>query len=189
MRIAFLTYSMTGGGAERVIAETANYFSRVYKDEVWILELSDTDSAYPLNPEIHLVRMKIARESRNVLDSVGNFLSYQKTIRRFVREQQIEVLISSSVKHGVTVKLGMPWLKVIGSEHSNPYMAARGRGERVTRFLSPVMDGCIFLTQGAKQYYPAALGKKSRVIHNAVYLDSHALKPLQNGITIIYLQL
>ena len=41
MKIAFLTYSMTGGGAERVISVLANRFCA--EDDVAIMQLSDLE--------------------------------------------------------------------------------------------------------------------------------------------------
>ena len=68
MVIAFLTPSMNGGGAERVISALANSFS--VTDEVYILELGNEDSAYYLENKVTLIRLDVAKKSNFIFQII-----------------------------------------------------------------------------------------------------------------------
>lgn len=169
MVIAFLTPSMNGGGAERVISALANSFS--VTDEVYILELGNEDSAYYLENKVTLIRLDVAKKSKNIVDTINSFNRHKQSIRRKIYEIKADIIISFTVRLAFIAKQAVgKSVKVIGSERGNPFLVRRKPVDQYIRRKSPIIDGCIFQTISASKYYPEKLRKKSIVIPNGIFL-------------------
>ena len=170
MNITFLNYSMQNGGAERVISGLANDFAQ-QGDNVSIIVLDDKLSGYPLDERIDFINLNIGKTTKNVFQTVLNFIKELCCFRKYILKSKSDVVISFQCKYAVIAKLACgKRVKVIGSERSNPFVTRKGKLNNFIIRLSSVLDGFVFQTNGAKKYYPDKTQQKSEIIPNPINL-------------------
>lgn len=164
MKIAFLTYSLAGGGAERMVSRLANEMNRRGHD-VTIILFYDFEQAYQINEGIHVIIYKKPKKIQN--RSVHAIWHRVKSLHNILTDIQAEVVfafMTSMVPYAVLAAKGTK-TKVIGAERTNPRIL--GKEWRIfIKLFSPFCDGYIFQTNGVKQYYPEKIVKRSIVIGN-----------------------
>ncbi len=170
MKVLFLYSSMKKGGAERVIASLSNLFSEM-GHSVTIAVLEQGASAYELDARVEYLPLGIAKESETVLDFAKSILRKLRTIRGVYRKVRPDVLVAFQPQLAVLAKLAVPSATVIGAERSNPRFARRSFKEKLFVKLSPICDGFLFQTKGARGLYPKRTGEKSCVIPNGVFVS------------------
>lgn len=166
MNIGFLIFSLEGGGAERTVATVANQLS-LNGHNISIYLFDGNKMAYGLNENI---RIRVCRNNRNdarlakIIDHVGRLVNYLRT-------DNTEVLLAymvSMIPYALIAHI-VAGCKVICSERTNPRLHNK-KVQWMIRYLSPLCDGFIFQTKGAKEYYPEKTQKKGTVIANAAPL-------------------
>ena len=161
MKIVVLISSLQGGGAERVAATLANQFSRM-GNEVTIWLFHSEEQAYQLEKTVS-VRVLQAKGKNRLIKIVNRALS----CRREAALEKPDVLLAftiTNIPYALVAKTGGR-IKVLGLERANP-RSHKGLLWAIARLLSPLCDGFIFQTEGAKSCYPYATGKKAAVIKN-----------------------
>lgn len=164
-KIDIITKAMTSGGAERVIAQLANYF--VMRGICCrIITTDDREVMYPLNEKVKVV--PIGEKSDNkVIDRVQRY----KAIRKLVLLEKPDVVLSMPEDTGIYVILALlgTGIPVYVSERNNPWVMP---DVKVTRFLRkvayPFATGLIFQTEMAKSFFSPKLQKKGIVLQNPV---------------------
>ncbi|NBI72351.1 glycosyltransferase family 4 protein [Clostridiaceae bacterium] len=161
MKIAILINSLQGGGAERVAATLANQFSRM-GNEVMIWLFNPEGRAYRIEETVSLHVLQAESEKR-LIRIVKRALSCRKEA---VCEKP-DVLLAftiTNIPYAFAAKTGHR-TAVFGLERANPE-CHKGLLWAFVRLLSPLCDGFIFQTEGAKNCYPHTTGKKAAVIKN-----------------------
>lgn len=164
-KIDIITKAMTSGGAERVIAQLANYFV-VRGICCRIITTDDREVMYPLNEKVKVV--PIGKKSDNkVIDRVQRY----KAIRKLVLLEKPDVVLSMPEDTGIYVILALlgTGIPVYVSERNNPWVMP---DVKVTRFLRkvayPFATGLIFQTEMAKSFFSPKIQKKGIVLQNPV---------------------
>ncbi len=166
MKIAVLINSLRGGGAERVAATLANQFSRM-GNEVALWLFNPEEQAYRIETTVS-VHVLQAKGKNRLLKIVNRALN----CRREAACEKPDVLLAftiTNIPYALAAKTGGR-IKVFGLERANPG-SHKGLLWASTRLLSPLCDGFIFQTEGAKSCYPYATGKKAAVIKNPLSVD------------------
>lgn len=164
-KITIITRNMLSGGAERVIAQLANYFA----DRgicCKIITMDQTEVFYSLDPSVAVTG--IGEQSANKL--VDKCLRYGK-LRKQILQDRPDVVLSMPEEIGVYVLLALlgTGIPVYVSERNNPWVMPDVKVTRMLRRLMyPFARGLIFQTEMARSYFPERIRKKGVVIPNPV---------------------
>lgn len=161
MKIAVLINSLQGGGAERIAATLANQLSTM-GNEVAIWLFNPEEQAYQTEKEVsvHVLPAKGKKRLLRIVNRAWRCL--QKAVQE--KPDIILAFTLTNVIYALAAKVNSK-AKVIGLERANP-KSHKGLIWAFIRRLSPLCDGFIFQTEGAKNCYPYATGKKAAVIKN-----------------------
>lgn len=155
------------GGAERVILQLANHFSRNGYEVVLVTSYMGTDE-YEIPPKIN--RVSLEKEELHQSRLRRNMSRIQK-LRRLCKQEKPDVLISFMQEpnfRAILATVGLP-VKTIVSVRNDPRREYAGKmGWVVGKCLLPMADGCVFQTEEAKLWFPMRLQKKSAIIMNEV---------------------
>lgn len=164
-KIDIITKAMTSGGAERVIAQLANYFV-THGICCRIITTDDREVMYPLNEKIKIV--SIGKKSGNkVIDRVVRY----SALRKVVLSDRQDVVLTMPEDTGIYVILALlgTGIPVYVSERNNPWVMP---DVKITRFLRkiayPFATGVIFQTEMAKSFFSPRIQKKGVVLPNPV---------------------
>ena len=164
MKIAFIIPSLGFGGAERVISVLANNF--VKNNEVYILTTNaPKDIAYVIDTRV-----------KNINVHQKSVFKTWLGVRRVCNEKKIDVAIAFMSDIGIisAVFLAFSRTKLVVSERNDPFIDKKKNSKKIKlleKLSRLFIDGYVFQSNGAKQYYPQKCQKKSRVILNPIDLD------------------
>jgi len=180
-KIALLIHSLSGGGAERLMSQLAQRWSRRHAVHLvtWSTAASDR---YPLPAAVHRHPLDLQQPSRNLLAAMVANTRRVHHLRRELRSIQPDFILSFCDQMNIVAlaaarPLGLPlWI----AEHSDP---AKQRlsplWEAWRRRTYPTCAGAIALTQPIAQtmqrWIPA---EKLRVIPPAIHPPEQALAHL-----------
>lgn len=170
LRITCIIHSLSGGGAERLMAGLASRLAA--RHEVTLLTLDDpATDRYPVDAKVARVGLSLMAESRSLWSAVGNNRRRIHSLRQAVRSSRPDVVLSFCDKTNVLAlaacrPLGVP---VVVSERTDPRHQKIGMVWSVLRRLNyPHAAGAIALTEGAATCVDRWTGKRSAIIPSAV---------------------
>src|SRR5674476_705626 len=151
MKIAFAVSTLGMGGAERVLVNMANYWSkRGHSIEILTLQPKGNTPSYELDDGIVYSPLSLALDSRHFIQFAANNFSRIRVIRQAIRRSKPDVVISLINRMNVLVSLasiglGIP---VVVCEHSDPAQCSiGGRGwELLRRLTYSRADSVVVLT-------------------------------------------
>lgn len=164
-KIDIITKAMTSGGAERVIAQLANYFTE-QNVSCRIVTTDKREVMYPLDEKVKVVA--IGKKSDN--KAIDRVLRYKK-IRSVIQENKPDVVLTMPEDTGIYAILALigTGIPVYVSERNNPWVMPN---VKITRFLRklayPFAKGIIFQTEMAKSFFSEHIQKKGVVLQNSV---------------------
>ena len=169
-KIMFYINAIHDGGAERVMINLADYFSRQGYKTILVTSFRDTweytvpNAVKRITLEEH--EIKQSKLKRNI--------TRIKRLRKLCKDEKPDILVSFMAEpnfRAILATLGLP-VKNLISVRNDPDKEYAGRvGHIVGKYLLPFADGCVFQTKEAKNWFPKRLQKKSRIIYNAVKED------------------
>ncbi len=145
MRLTLVVASLATGGAERVLSTLANHWT-ARGDAVALLTLSPAATDFfPVDPRVVRVGLDLTETSGSTLQAAVANAGRIRALRRAVRQQAPDVVVSFGDQTNVlallaTIGLGVP---VVISERTNPHRHDPGRIWRVARSLSYPLAGAI----------------------------------------------
>lgn len=94
--------------------------------------------------------------------------------RRAFKEVRTNCVVCFGINYLVYALIAKIFLniKLIGSERSNPKYSDNEFWHKMGKIASPFADGFIFQTNGAEEYYPKIVQKKSAVIPNGIIVGN-----------------
>lgn len=123
MKLLFFIYSLSGGGAERVTANLANYWAaKGWRITIVTLTPRDLDF-YELHPAVGRIGLELADESHNVIVGFWNNLRRVRALRRVLRQVQPDVALALMSTANIILALaarGLVKVRAIGSERNHP---------------------------------------------------------------------
>lgn len=172
MKIGFLIQRMTAGGAERAASSVASELS-VMGEDVKIISFDSAESFYPLHENVEIVNMELADISKSAsVKRLTGCIKRAFEIRKKIKSRQLDVLVCMSTTMNLYgfISTVFTKTKVVGTERSNPYKYKADIINSVLKKLSAMLlDGFIFQTQAAAEYYAESVRRKGIVIQNAVH--------------------
>lgn len=168
MKILLYINQLSGGGAERVMSQLANFFSDS-GDEAVLVTSFRCDNEYELDEGV--VRHSL-EEEEIVQSRLMRNVSRIKKLRAIIKSEEPDVVLSFMQEpnfRALVAGIGLP-CKAVVSVRNDPAREYAGKaGGFVGKVLMPLLaDGCVFQTHQAMEWFPAKLRHKSRVIPNAV---------------------
>ena len=129
MRLLIYIHSLENGGAERVVANLANYWVSLGWDMTVVTVASHTKDFYVLDSSVRRICLNLTGSSSNVLAGFCRTARRVQALRRVLQSVQPEVALSAMHTANVVLALasrGLPDLRAIGSEHNFPPKAPMG---------------------------------------------------------------
>lgn len=173
MRLLIYIHSLENGGAERVVANLANYWVAIGWDVTVVTVASHTTDFYVLAPGVGRVSLDLAGNNPNVFAGFVRTVRRVRALRRVLRRVEPEVALSAMHTANVVLALaarGMPKLRAIGSEHNFPPKAPMGViWETMRRHAYGQLMAVVALTQECASWLTAhSHARRVPVIPNAV---------------------
>lgn len=179
-KIIFTCDSMNSGGAERVISSLANSFVKESNITVSIIGVSDRDkpkSFYTLDSRINYYSLC------DGYDKKVNLFKRIYLLRNKLKELRPDVVISFLPHVNFYTMIACKSLKTpyIVSERNDPNRNPKNKIIRIFKYLSFMKaDGCVFQSEGAKEFYYSEIRNKSIVINNPINLTFVPNEYVQN---------
>ena len=166
-KIAFVTYGMQSGGAERVISILSNFLIKYF--EVFIIIMVDSPSFYTLNSEVTVLYCKnSSKPTKGLFEALqSNFRTY-KSLLKILKENKIDLAIGFLTTYNVLATLaakrsGIP---VIISERNNPFAQSVSMGffwKALRRLVYPWADILTVQTPRVKTFYSSFINERKLV--------------------------
>lgn len=165
-KIVLFIGSLTGGGAERVTCNLANYLYRT-GNEVEIITMSDVEDTYELDSGIKKNVLIQNRERKNkVVDAVVRY----KRLGRYMMTEDVDCYV---VMLPITIAMMLiqrykTKAKIVVSERNDPASYSKGM-QWLQKKLANRANGYVFQTDDARKWYGESIkGNLVAVIPNAI---------------------
>lgn len=167
-RIVFLGFLVGYGGAEKSMIMLANGLSK-YGHSITVISFKDNRVVYELEDSVQYIYIDDNKKNYNF----NKILRFKK-LKNALINLNPDIVISFWLQPAIystllSKKLGF---KTIYSERGDPsdkeYNGVLGILRKI--FLRKI-DGFVFQTNGAKEYFPESIQRKSIVISNPIYID------------------
>ncbi len=174
--ILFFTLYMSVGGAEKVIANLVNSYVKKGID-CTIVTLIKSECIYNIDARVNIVSLS---ESKYLKRS--NYIHLFKKLRKLVKRLNPDIIVGMPeevIIKAIPFLLGLD-IPIVVSERNNPYVMPKSKITRVMRrIFYPFVDGFIFQTEGAANFFSKSIKKRSKIIQNP--LDADRLPPIYEG--------
>lgn len=176
MHICFFIGGLSGGGAERVTCNLANYMVE-QGHSVEILTMADDEPSYELSQKVDRKALLRTKERKSFI--------YNSTLRlvrfwKYLRRTEVDVIV---VMLPITTILLLQMRRltkaaVIAAERSLPSIYKDKEQQRLKK-LARRADGWVFQTDAQKTWYEKAGIRKGVIIPNAI--NPEFIRPLYTG--------
>lgn len=166
--LVIMTHDMHGGGCERVISQLANWFVERNIECTIITEVKGP-VFYKLNSKVKLISLS-SYEKLYPQHLISTYLKLRKVVKKI----KPDVILSMPEKVNVWTALALLGTRfpVVVSERNNPNLYPPSKVKRFLRkIIYPFVDGFIFQTKQAKEYFPKYIQKKGIVLPNPLDLN------------------
>lgn len=176
-KIIFYIAGLQRGGAERVIANLANYFDGIGYDVTMFTDCV-LAKEYPLNKSVHREIVGYEPTGKRGRDMLRRIM----VIRDAYKKVQPDAVVAFIGKTNIRALLasfgtGIP---VIVSVRSTPQREYRTKAMRIlAKLLFARAAGVVFQTEGAKAWFGKTVQKKSAILANPLHPD--AVRPRFEG--------
>jgi GalNAc-alpha-(1->4)-GalNAc-alpha-(1->3)-diNAcBac-PP-undecaprenol alpha-1,4-N-acetyl-D-galactosaminyltransferase len=168
MKIMFVVGSLSGGGAERVVAELSSKLSEQGHD-VYVALIASMKTTYNISEKVTL--LDCTRRYR--VPGLG-FAKRALQIRKMIVKYRPDVVVSFTVAvniYTVLSRIGTRTQLVL-AERNDPRFDPAKKSARIARkLLYPFADSFVFQTEGEKEFFSKKIQKRSLVIYNPVNPD------------------
>lgn len=134
-----------------------------------------TKPFYWLHPSIAWQPLGVARPSRSMVDAIRNNLRRLRRVRHAIAASTPEVTISFLDQTNILVLTATRGLKVpvVVAEHIDPAQQPLGRiWGALRRWRYPRAAAVVVLTKSARDYFPANIQRRTRIIPNPIVVDA-----------------
>lgn len=163
MRIALVAYFHGNGGAERQITMLANALAERY--EVYMVISGANNQKYPISNNIQTI--DVTNVEGKVLPVLRRFFAQRKALKEIKPSVSVHYNFQSAY-----FAVAMPQKysgKIIYSERGDPYDDEyTGLLGLIREYAIKRIDGFVFQTEGARDYFDENIRTRSTVIHNPI---------------------
>lgn len=172
LRITLVIYSLSSGGAERVISAMANYWARQNK-LVTLLTFTEESFVpfYELDARVNYQPLNLARKSKNIVSAISANIGRIRKLRAAIINSNPDVVISFLDQTNIQTLLATRGLRfpVIVSERAVTLRSTLSRAWRIMRKWTYFSAEAIVLqTKSSCNHVPSQWKKTTHVIPNPV---------------------
>ena len=169
MKVTFFIGGLSGGGAERVTCNMANYLAGKGHD-IKIMTMSDDKPTYALNNYVQRIPLLLATERKNFI--YNSALRLYKFIKHLLKSQVDAYVVMLPMTTIMLLRLRfLTKAKVIAAERVDPSQYSVKK-QRQLKSLAKKADGWAFQTEEEHNWYGDFTGDaKVRIIPNAINPD------------------
>ena len=167
MKYMFVIPSLSKGGAERVVCVLASGLAARGED-VTVLRYFKTDGDYPIDERVNLITLSGGYEVDYNKISTPKRL---KSIRNTIKEIAPDVIIPFLKHVNIQTYLAAPGKyrkRVIFTVRYSPYVAKRGKTEKIHDFLINHFNKTIVQNQAQKDYFKKSAQDRIHILPNPV---------------------
>lgn len=177
MNVTIFIGGLSGGGAERVVCNLANYLNN-HNNNVEILTMSDDRQSYNINLDIKRVPLITHKERKNaVYNTLLRFYRLCKYMKRSERDCYVVFLPVTTIM--MLMLRSATNAKIIASERADPASYSK-RIQKLLRHFAKRVDGYVFQTEDAQLWYGDSIKNASKiVIPNAI--NEEFIRPQYKG--------
>jgi glycosyltransferase involved in cell wall biosynthesis len=173
MRLLIYIHSLENGGAERVVANLANYWVSIGWDVTVVTVAPTAHDFYRLDPAVKRESVNLAGGSPDVLSGFVRTVRRVQALRRVLLRVRPDIALSAMQTANVILAMaarGMPGLLTIGSEHNFPPKDPTGLiWETMRRHAYGHLTAVVALTQECASWLAAhSHARRIPVIPNPV---------------------
>ena len=170
MKILFIISHLTSGGAEKILVELANYFSK--GNEVYIITFSKNDSFYDIDKNVKHIKLNVVKQSYSLKNKIFNNINRILTLRKIIKNIKPDVIISFLTQTNIVSILSITGLKIpiiisemsiFNSENNNKFWKI------LRRITYPFSDFLVVLTKDDSKNY--SFVKNIEVIPNFLHIN------------------
>ena len=168
-KILFHLNCLEQGGAERVVSNLSNQFSREGYEVVVATEWQG-EKEFELEKNVRRIHVGLKKSDENKSRVVKVFLRH-KYLRKAIKAEKPDIVIAFAHKANYRALMSTIFMKVpvIIAVRIDPVGNYDGVEDKILiPLLFPRAAGCVFQTEGQKAFFPEYLQKKSRIILNPV---------------------
>ena len=188
MKICFLSYNLTNGGAQRVASVLCN--DLVNRHEVLVIVKERTEKEYAVDPRVKVVSMD--EESEKFRNARHKDLAAISVLRKIYKREKPDYVMAflgcSEASH--IAALGIKGLHYIATIQNSPWSKPESRFRRLTRDISAVTsEACMVQNHEQATYFPQWAQKKLFIVRNPVdpmYINcqEHEYRPLRKMVSL-----
>lgn len=186
-KIVFHLNCLEQGGAERVVSNLANQFAKENYEVIVATEWQG-ENEFKLDEGVRRVHvgLQAADEQKS---RIARILLRVKYLRKFLKEEKPDITIAFAHKANYRALMSSVGMKipVVISVRTDPVGHYDSLSDKIQiPLLFPRAAGCVFQTEGQRDFFPEYLQRKSRIILNPVndkYLNVE--KPRQRQKTVV----
>ncbi len=169
-KIAFHLNCLEQGGAERVVSNLANRFAREGYEVLLATEWYG-ENEFQIDKEVRRVHVGL-REGDEGKSRIAQFLLRVKYLREFMERERPDILIAFAQRANYRALMAAPGTKVpvLISIRTDPVGHYDAWSDKVQiPLLFPRAAGCVFQTEGQRDFFAPYLQKNSRIILNPIH--------------------
>lgn len=169
-KIAFHLNCLEQGGAERVVTNLADQFAQEGYQVIIATEWYG-ENEFQIDSKVRRVHVGL-REGDERKHRLVQFMLRVKYLRQFLKEEKPDILIPFARKALYRGLMAAYFIKipVLISIRTDPAGHYEERSDKIQiPLLFPRADGCVFQTEGAKEFFAPRLQDNSRIILNPIH--------------------
>lgn len=169
-KIAFHLNCLEQGGAERVVTNLADQFAQEGYQVIIATEWYG-ENEFQIDSKVRRVHVGL-REGDERKPRLVQFMLRVKYLRQFLKEEKPDILIPFARKALYRGLMAAYFIKipVLISIRTDPAGHYEERSDKIQiPLLFPRADGCVFQTEGAKEFFAPRLQDNSRIILNPIH--------------------
>tara|TARA_B100002003_G_scaffold99603_1_gene92721 strand:+ start:293 stop:1396 length:1104 start_codon:yes stop_codon:yes gene_type:complete len=179
VRFTLVISSLSGGGAERVISNMANYWAESGHQVSLITFDGGGPPFYEISDKVKWQTLGIVKESSSWFDGTLNNLKRIYLLRKAISRTEPQCVISFLYTTNILVLLAVRFMScpVIISERNEPRYSkqARTTWSWLRRSLYPLAKHLVVQTEGVKDFF-RSYNRSVQVIPNPVLINPESLK-------------
>ena len=169
-KIVFHLNCLEQGGAERVVTNLANRFAKEGYQVIIATEWYG-ENEFQVDPKVRRVHVGL-READQKKHHLIQFLLRVKYLKKLLKEEKPDILIPFARKALYRGLMAAYFMKipVLISIRTDPVGHYDEKSDKVQiPLLFPRADGCVFQTEGAREFFAPRLQDNSRIILNPIH--------------------
>lgn len=169
-KIAFHLNCLEQGGAERVVSNLANQFAREGYDVLLATEWYG-ENEFSIDREVRRIHVGL-REGDEKKSRVAQFLLRVKYLKEFMKKEKPDILIAFAQRANYRALMAAPGtgIPVLISIRTDPVGHYDALSDKIQiPLLFPRAAGCVFQTEGQREFFAPYLQENSRVILNPIH--------------------